>query len=432
MNSGGSGVCRSRGRREAMPKPVSLTSPLMRFTRILAGFTSLWTMPRWCSLPNAAMMPMARRRKRAISIGAPSSRSSGSPPESSSTSMTWPRSRTSSSGRTAQARSSSSRNPYSLVRRSTQLAETGSAAGTTARTAVRAPPSTPRQALQKARSPSSHKTGRPPAPSATSREGAFIGGSARCPDPAPSSAEILFLPKGAAKNLVEDDGAESRRADASDRERAKFERQVARRGRQRNADGQQVLWVREVDSVLDPDTPGHRGDQSEHDDRQTAEHGARNGQDEGTEFGREAEQHGDRCRDDEDHRRIDIRCRQDAHVLGVGRHAGAAAEPRDDGRQAIAEKRASEEGIEIASGHHANRFDVSEVFGDQHDRHGSHQEHDVRVKAGGREVRQPEPRPRREGAVVDRFSPAKAVGEKQVEQVAGDCADDHGQPSPQP
>jgi hypothetical protein len=41
MNSGGSGACRSRGRRDAMPNPVSLTSPVARFTRIFAGLIIL-------------------------------------------------------------------------------------------------------------------------------------------------------------------------------------------------------------------------------------------------------------------------------------------------------------------------------------------------------------------------------------------------------
>ena len=50
MVSGGSGACRSLGRREAMPNPVSQTWPLAPFTRIWAGLRSLWTRPRWWSL----------------------------------------------------------------------------------------------------------------------------------------------------------------------------------------------------------------------------------------------------------------------------------------------------------------------------------------------------------------------------------------------
>ena len=71
MTSGGSGACRSRGRREAMPNPVSRVSPSGQFTRILAGLMSLWTRPCRCASPSAAAMPIARRRKRPASIGAP-------------------------------------------------------------------------------------------------------------------------------------------------------------------------------------------------------------------------------------------------------------------------------------------------------------------------------------------------------------------------
>ena len=63
------GDWRSRGRRDAMPKPVSRTSPVAALTRMLAGLMSLWMRPRWCSLPRAAATPMASRRKRPTSIG---------------------------------------------------------------------------------------------------------------------------------------------------------------------------------------------------------------------------------------------------------------------------------------------------------------------------------------------------------------------------
>ena len=46
-----------------MPNPVSRVRPSAQFTRILAGLTSLCTRPRWCALPRAAAMPMARRSK---------------------------------------------------------------------------------------------------------------------------------------------------------------------------------------------------------------------------------------------------------------------------------------------------------------------------------------------------------------------------------
>jgi len=46
MNSGGSGDCRSRGSREAMPKPINHTWPVAAFTSVLAGLMSLWMRPR--------------------------------------------------------------------------------------------------------------------------------------------------------------------------------------------------------------------------------------------------------------------------------------------------------------------------------------------------------------------------------------------------
>ena len=63
IDSGGAGACRSRGRREAIPKPVSLTSPVVRLTRIFAGLMSLWTRPRRWTCVRAAATAMARRRK---------------------------------------------------------------------------------------------------------------------------------------------------------------------------------------------------------------------------------------------------------------------------------------------------------------------------------------------------------------------------------
>ncbi len=51
MTSGGSGDWRSRGRRDAMPKPVSQTSPVATSTRTLAGLMSLWMRPRSWNWP---------------------------------------------------------------------------------------------------------------------------------------------------------------------------------------------------------------------------------------------------------------------------------------------------------------------------------------------------------------------------------------------
>ena len=103
MTSGGSGDCRSRVSRDAMPKPVNRTSPFAVFTRMLAGLMSLWMSPCRCILPRAAATPAAMREERPTSIGVPTTALSSSPPGSSSTRMVRPRSRTSSSGRTAHA-----------------------------------------------------------------------------------------------------------------------------------------------------------------------------------------------------------------------------------------------------------------------------------------------------------------------------------------
>ena len=119
---------------------------------------SLCTRPRRWTLPSAAAMLIARRRKLPTSMGAPRRRSSGSPPGSSNTSMVRPRSRPSSSGRTAQAPSNSSFNPYSWARRARLAGDGCSAAGSTASTAPGLPSAPRRHARQKTRSPSSHKT----------------------------------------------------------------------------------------------------------------------------------------------------------------------------------------------------------------------------------------------------------------------------------
>ena len=45
ITSGGAGAARSRRMREAMPNPVSRTSPLAAATRTLPGLMSLWIRP---------------------------------------------------------------------------------------------------------------------------------------------------------------------------------------------------------------------------------------------------------------------------------------------------------------------------------------------------------------------------------------------------
>ncbi len=115
--SGGSGAWRSRGRSEAIPKPVSQTWSDPGSTITLAGFMSLWMMPCSWSLPSAVERPMAMRRNRVRSNRRSRNRSRGSPPGSSSTSIVRPSSRTRARGKTAHAGSSLLLSPYSCSSR---------------------------------------------------------------------------------------------------------------------------------------------------------------------------------------------------------------------------------------------------------------------------------------------------------------------------
>jgi hypothetical protein len=114
MNSGGSGDWGSRGRREAIPEPISQACPVVGLTRTFAGFTSLWISPFSCNPLRAVAIPTAKRRKRAISIGPGRNRSRMSPPGSSSTSVICPWRSERATGRTAQAESSSPLSEYSF------------------------------------------------------------------------------------------------------------------------------------------------------------------------------------------------------------------------------------------------------------------------------------------------------------------------------
>lgn len=121
-------------------------------------------------------MLVASWRNRGVSIGSPRCRSSGSPPGSSRTSIVRPRSRTNSSGRTAHAASRWSFRPYSCASRSTVTVVGRSVAGSTTMYVCRSPPGPRRQALQKTRSSSFHRTcGGFSSPSATAHGNGLIG-----------------------------------------------------------------------------------------------------------------------------------------------------------------------------------------------------------------------------------------------------------------
>ena len=107
MNSGGSDDCRSRGSREAIPKPISQTWPVEGLTKTFAGFISLWIRPRACNCTSAALRPIAKRKSCPSSIGSSRTKSSGSAPGSSSSRKLRSCSCVRARGRTAHAGSSS-------------------------------------------------------------------------------------------------------------------------------------------------------------------------------------------------------------------------------------------------------------------------------------------------------------------------------------
>ena len=132
---------------------------------MLAGLMSLWTRPRWCALPRAAAMPMARRRKRPISIGPSMIRSSGSPPGSSS----MQRRSTAFAGKLQRPRRPCRRRARPSVHIRARAARGRPGAGAPPRAARPAPRCAPpslsaRHPRQNTRSPSPHRTWRPSSP----------------------------------------------------------------------------------------------------------------------------------------------------------------------------------------------------------------------------------------------------------------------------
>src|SRR5215471_17552864 len=78
-----------------------------------------------------------------------------------------------------------------------------------------------------------------------------------------AGARKLFLRPIPSQDLVQDDGAERRGANATHGEVAEFERQVAGAGGECRRDRDQVPRVGEIDAVLHPDSARHGSDQAE-------------------------------------------------------------------------------------------------------------------------------------------------------------------------
>ena len=176
MVSGGSSACRSRGRRDAMPKSCESDFPARWIHQDICRLEVLVdeaTPVELCEGRNdrngqsQEATQLHRRAEQPVERLAPGS---------SSISIVRPRSRINASGRTAQAPSNSSFNAYSWASRSRATGAGCSAASFTIRTSVRLPSAFRRRARQKTRSPSSHKTSRLSS-SPRIREDTFICGT---------------------------------------------------------------------------------------------------------------------------------------------------------------------------------------------------------------------------------------------------------------
>src|SRR6266436_8790055 len=124
-----------------------------------------------------------------------------------------------------------------------------------------------------------------------------------------SENALLFVRpfcRSSIQQLIENDGAEGCSADAAQGEAAEFDREIAGGGDEACPDGEEVAGLRKIDPVLDPDAARRRSDQPEHHDRQSADHRARNGENQRAELRRKSEQDGEQRSNDEDQRGIDL------------------------------------------------------------------------------------------------------------------------------
>src|SRR6516164_11469936 len=241
---------------------------------------------------------------------------------------------------------------------------------------------------------------------------------------------MLFHRPLPSQNLIENDGAECCGADSSHREVAELERQVAGTGRKRCTDGDQIPLVGEIDFVLNPDPAGHGGDQPKQHDRQAADDRGRDRQDERAKFWREAEQDGDDGGNGKQKRRIYLRCRHHTDILGVSRDTGASAEAGHNRCQTVSQKGATQEAVEASACHRTDGFDVTEVLGDENDRHGCDQEHRIGMEARSGKLGQAYPWRGSQLRKVDGLPQSEPICEQKIQQVSANGSEDDRQSAP--
>src|SRR5690606_36536927 len=190
-----------------------------------------------------------------------------------------------------------------------------------------------------------------------------LTGAGRC-----SAGVLIQCARRSPEDLVEDNRAEGAERDTVEIEVAQRPGQVGRADDQRHRRDKENDALREIDTVVDPDTDTGRGDQTEEDDGHTAEDAEGDRVDQRAEFRREAEEQGDAGGDDEDRVREDARYGHHANILGVGGHTGTATEAGYGGRDTVTDESTPEVRHEVSAGHLGDGLDVPGVLRHKHDR----------------------------------------------------------------
>src|SRR5258708_17987138 len=116
---------------------------------------------------------------------------------------------------------------------------------------------------------------------------------------------LLNICTALTEQLVENNGAECCGTNATKREAADVDGEVASAHCEGNCRRHQVAALGEVHVILYPDAPAGGGNQAKENDGKPAEHTYRDGSDQGTKLWAEPQENSDNCCDNEDHSRID-------------------------------------------------------------------------------------------------------------------------------